>query len=99
MTDEMPVPPVAAPVAPQADMPAPRNLAVQEHSSPPPEAERDLEVVRDAVRLLGWGREWHELPEAIARMAGRPDKLRVRGILQLHRDAIERQASAGSRTH
>jgi len=58
---------------------------------------QDSEVIRDAVRLLCWGREWHELPEAIARMAGRPDKPRVRSILKAHRSAIEQQAIEGSR--
>ncbi len=29
-------------------------------------------VVKDAARLLSWGRDWHELPEAIARIADRP---------------------------
>lgn len=79
--------------------PATEGAAAAAERSSLPEDERELEVVRDAVRLLGWGREWHELPEAIARMAGRPDKRRVRGILQSHRAAIERAAGTGSRTH
>jgi hypothetical protein len=55
--------------------------------------EFDTEVVRDAVRLLSWGREWHELPAAIARMAGRPKTTRIREILKTHRESIERQAT------
>ena len=35
-------------------------------------------VVKDAARLLSWGRDWHELPEAIARIAGRPNSQQVR---------------------
>ena len=46
-------------------------------------------VVKDAARLLSWGREWHELPEAIARIAGRPNATQVRQILRTSRDAIE----------
>ena len=51
-------------------------------------------VVKDAARLLSWGREWHELPEAIARMAGRPTAQQVRQILKSHKGAIEQRAAA-----
>lgn len=80
-----------------AEMPAPFAAPPAANDAETREDERELEVVRDAVRLLSWGREWHELPEAIARMAGRPDKARVRSILQAHRAAIERQTDARSR--
>jgi hypothetical protein len=46
-------------------------------------------VVKDAARLLSWGRDWHELPEAIARIAGRPNVAQVRQILRTSRGAIE----------
>jgi hypothetical protein len=46
-------------------------------------------VVKDAARLLSWGRDWHELPEAIARIAGRPSAAQVRQILRSSKDAIE----------
>jgi hypothetical protein len=46
-------------------------------------------IVKDAARLLSWGRDWHELPEAIARIAGRPNVAQVRQILRTSRDAIE----------
>ena len=46
-------------------------------------------VVMDAARLLSWGRDWHELPEAIARIAGRPSASQVRQILRSSKDAIE----------
>jgi hypothetical protein len=48
-------------------------------------------VVKDAARLLSWGREWHELPEAIARIAGRPGVAQVRQILHGSKDAIEQR--------
>jgi hypothetical protein len=48
-------------------------------------------VVKDAARLLSWGRDWHELPEAIARIAGRPNVAQVRQILRTSREAIEAQ--------
>jgi hypothetical protein len=46
-------------------------------------------VVKDAARLLSWGRDWHELPEAIARIAGRPGAAQVRQILRSSKGAIE----------
>jgi hypothetical protein len=51
-------------------------------------------VVKDAARLLSWGREWHELPEAIARIAGRPPAQQVRQVLKSHRAAIEQRVAA-----
>lgn len=51
-------------------------------------------VIKDAARLLSWGREWHELPEAIARIADRPDIAQVRQILRSKRSVIEQRANA-----
>ncbi|MGH8131196.1 MAG: hypothetical protein ACRES3_10130 [Steroidobacteraceae bacterium] len=48
-------------------------------------------VVKDAARLLSWGRDWHELPEAIARIAGRPSVQQVRQILRGSKSAIEQR--------
>jgi len=48
-------------------------------------------VVKDAARLLSWGRDWHELPEAIARIAGRPSVAQVRQILRGSKDDIEQR--------
>jgi hypothetical protein len=48
-------------------------------------------VIADAVRLLGWGREWHELTEMITRLAERPPAAEIRRILKTyhaHIDAI-----------
>jgi len=50
-------------------------------------------VVKDAARLLSWGRDWHELPEAIARIAGRPSVQQVRQILRGSKDAIEQHVA------
>jgi hypothetical protein len=46
-------------------------------------------VISDAVRLLNWGRPWHELAELIARIADRPKLPEVRRLLRSHRAAIE----------
>lgn len=58
---------------------------------PGPRASADEDVVSDAARLMAWGKAWHELPDAIARMAGRPSAAAVRKILKSRRQAIERQ--------
>lgn len=51
-------------------------------------------VVKDAARLLSWGRDWHELPEAIARIAGRPTVQQVRQILRGSKNDIEQRVAA-----
>lgn len=65
--------------------------AVKGAPAPRPVATTDEDVVTDAVRLLSWGKAWHELPEAIERMADRPNATAVRKILKSARDDIERQ--------
>jgi hypothetical protein len=47
------------------------------------------QVIGDAVRLVQWGRKWYELPELIARMAGRPSLPEVRRILKENKAAID----------
>jgi hypothetical protein len=95
--------------APASEPLPPAQPAAREPDPPPPAAdaedaageidEFDTEVMRDAVRLLSWGREWHELPGAIARMAGRPKTNRIREILKTHRASIEQQVSNRSSRH
>jgi len=53
--------------------------------------EREKAVVADAVRLLGWGRKWHELADLISRMADRPAISEVRRILRDNKSAIDRE--------
>jgi hypothetical protein len=47
------------------------------------------QVIGDAARLVQWGRKWYELPELIARMAGRPSLPEVRRILKENKAAID----------
>lgn len=56
--------------------------------------EKDMSamVVADAVRLIVWGRKWHELVELIGRFAERPSATEIRRILKEHRAAIEKTA-------
>ena len=65
--------------------------AAPEPSAPPAEGAQtpSEQVVADAVRLVQWGRKWFELPELIARMAGRPPLAEVRRILKTNRAAID----------
>jgi len=60
-------------------------------SEPRTSPEREKTVVADAVRLLGWGRKWHELADLINRMADRPAVAEIRRILRDHKPAIEKQ--------
>jgi hypothetical protein len=52
------------------------------------------QVVADAARLVHWGRRWYELPELIARMAGRPPLAEVRRILKENKSAIDEKAGS-----
>jgi hypothetical protein len=51
------------------------------------------QVISDAVRLVQWGRKWFELPELIARMAGRPPLAEVRRILKENKSAIDAKSA------
>jgi hypothetical protein len=50
-------------------------------------------VIADAVRLLGWGKQWHELADMIARLAERPSPSEIRRILRTYRDQIDAVAT------
>ena len=78
----------------------PGRPAAPRHKAPAKAAKTTVDdttvtaVVKDAARLLTWGREWHELPEAIARIADRPSVQQVRQILRSSRSAIEQRIAA-----
>jgi len=59
----------------------------------PPTGPSERLVIEDAVRLLQWGRQWHELGELIARIAERPGLTEVRRTLRAHRAQIQRAAA------
>ncbi len=52
-------------------------------------------VVPDSIRFLSWGRDWHELPEVICRLDGRPNETITRRILKANREVIEKEAMGG----
>jgi hypothetical protein len=60
--------------------------------APKPDKAAREQVIADAVRLAQWGRKWFEMPELIARMAGRPSLTDVRRILKENKTAIDAQA-------
>lgn len=63
-------------------------------AGPRPKATVEDDVMADAVRLMAWGKAWHELPAAIERMAGRPSASAIRKILTSKRQELERLAEA-----
>jgi hypothetical protein len=79
--------PARAPSASRASGKASPRSAVPERSDSS-DAARE-QVVSDAARLVQWGRKWYELPELIARMAGRPSLPEVRRILKENKAAID----------
>jgi len=50
-------------------------------------------ILADAIRLLKWGKSWHELPELIERIAERPSAGEIRKVLRANRADIEAKAS------
>lgn len=46
-------------------------------------------VIADAVRLLEWGKQWHEIAEMIARLSERPSPSEIRRILRTYREHID----------
>ncbi len=72
---------------------AARNKSAGRSARPAKDTATTL-VVKDAVRLMNWGRAWHELPDAIARIADRPDIAQIRQILRSKRSHIEQRANS-----
>ncbi len=101
-------PPAAATRRPPEPPPAPRPAAAPKPAAkaakkapaaPAPtgkattsSAAVQKKVMADAVRLLKWGKEWHELVDLIARIADRPPAAEIRRILRSHKAEIEMQA-------
>jgi hypothetical protein len=50
-------------------------------------------VIADAVRLLGWGKQWHELADMIARLSERPSPSEIRRVLRTYREQIDAVAT------
>jgi hypothetical protein len=76
--------------------PAARSPAPQARPIPPPKAMPTADmrdkIVADAVRLLKWGKSWHELTDLIERIAERPPASEIRKVLRANRSEIEKRA-------
>jgi len=92
------LPPAVAPAATDVTVEAPEPAAPARRGAKaprtPPLSPETQQVFDDAVRLLQWGRQWHELGELISRLSDRPSVGEVRRILRTHRARIE--ATAGT---
>jgi len=71
--------------------PVTRSAAPAKSEPPAKPLSGDLKskIVADAVRLLKWGKPWHELAELIGRIADRPSVPEIRKFLRAHKADIE----------
>lgn len=85
----------AAKIGPAAVQPA-KAARPAAAEAPKSSAPLDLKgkIVADAVRLLKWGKPWHELAELIARIAERPSAAEIRKVLRAHKHEIEKAAQS-----
>lgn len=81
----------AAPASRAEHKPAARPAAAAKSEPPTKPLSGDLKgkIVADAVRLLKWGKPWHELAELIGRIADRPSVPEIRKFLRAHKADIE----------
>jgi hypothetical protein len=93
----VPLKPQAEPaVAKQAKRDPTRPATIKPRKAPSTVTQTEHVVIADAVRLLGWGRQWHELAEMISRLAERPAPSEIRRILRTYRAQIDAVASRRS---
>jgi hypothetical protein len=67
----------------------PRPATIKPKKAPSTITQMEHVVIADAVRLLGWGKQWHEVAEAISGIAERPAPSEIRRILRTYREHIE----------
>jgi hypothetical protein len=91
----VPLEPAAKPASPKIVPPKrearrdPNRPATVKPRKAPGVTEIEHVVIADAVRLLGWGKQWHELGDMISRLAERPGTAEIRRILRDFREHIE----------
>ena len=71
---------------------------------PEPEAkavtvDMKAKIIADAIRLLKWGKPWHELAELIGRIAERPPVPEIRKILACTQVRHRSESRAGESSH
>src|SRR5262249_11123237 len=99
-------PPKSAPSAPKPAATAPKPAARAAPTRTPAAQARPIpevpklvvdgtmkdKIIADAVRLLKWGKSWHELTDLIERIAARPPAAEIRKVLRASRSEIEKRA-------
>ncbi len=89
-----PRPEIKAPSRASASAPAPsaQTKGSGKPSGSPPAGDLRGKIIADAVRLIKWGKSWHELAELIERIADRPSAAEIRKVLRANRAEIEEKA-------
>jgi hypothetical protein len=88
-----PAKPAAAPkIAARAATLAPSKMVAPTKTGA---ADLKSKIIADAVRLLKWGKSWHELADLIERIAERPPGAEIRKVLRAHKSEIEQKAGVG----
>lgn len=88
-----PMPVTAKPAAARLELTKTKAEDRPAPASKPPPNDMKSKIVADAVRLLKWGKPWHELAELIGRIAERPPVPEIRKVLRAHKSEIESRAS------
>lgn len=90
-----------APAPAKATAPARQEAKATQRSAPQtkaaaksvaPSGDLKSKIIADAIRLMKWGKPWHELADLIARIADRPSAAEIRKVLRAHRAEIESKA-------
>ncbi len=74
--------------------PSPDRAVAADTKNTAPAADVRGKIITDAIRLLKWGKSWHELAELIERIAERPSAAEIRKVLRANRSEIEAKAAA-----
>jgi hypothetical protein len=83
--------PASRPAEAAKTQPRPTPTAATEKAAPA--ADIRGKIVADAIRLLKWGKSWHELADLIARIAERPPAAEIRKVLRASKAEIEAKAA------
>jgi hypothetical protein len=66
-----------------------RPATIKPKKASPAITQAEHVVIADAVRLLGWGKQWHELADLISRLSERLGPAEIRRVLRTYREHIE----------
>jgi hypothetical protein len=92
-TPAKPAPAKAAPASPAPRTVTPKAAPRAEPPAKSVSSDLKTKIIADAVRLLKWGKPWHELAELIGRIADRPPVPEIRKVLRAHKSDIEAKAA------